>query len=395
MRLFSVITITLTSTLMLHAQNFKVEVTTEPTADGQMLVMKPISHGQSPVLSEAVIKKGKCVLKGKLPANDTICVELSVKEAYGYTNIVIVPNNDLKATCQLEINGKGRNDVPIYHFKDFRVEDSPLTEKFQSILQDYNRLRDQFSQRRQKISKFSQSVLDEVSKANKEKNLRRVGELYKTPDYRVYALADSIYYRDFTKQSQDLLLKHSDGCWGPMMMIRFYNYLTPKERVVFEKFSDQAKNSYHGQVAAEELYPGGQAGQIARSFTITDSHGKKISLEEFRKGKKYLLLDFWASWCVPCRKEIPNVKKQYDLYKEKGFEVVSISIDKDEKAWRKALEAEELPWPNFLDKGEVADIYNVKAIPAMFLMDANGKLIATGEDARGQNLAKKLAELLK
>ena len=92
MRLFSVITITLTSTLMLHAQNFKVEVTTEPTADGQMLVMKPISHGQSPVLSEAVIKKGKCVLKGKLPANDTICVELSVKEAYGYTNIVIVPN---------------------------------------------------------------------------------------------------------------------------------------------------------------------------------------------------------------------------------------------------------------------------------------------------------------
>ena len=61
-------------------------------------------------------------------------------------------------------------------------------------------------------------------------------------------------------------------------------------------------------------------------------------------------------------------------------------------AWKKALDAEQLPWPNFLDKGEVANLYNVKAIPAMFLMDANGKLIATGEDARGERLAKRLAE---
>ena len=395
MRLLSFVTLFFTSTLMLHAQNFKVEVTTGTVADGQTLVVKPSSHAQLPSLSEAVIKKGKCVLKGKLPANDTICVELSVKDTYGYTNIVIAPGDELKASCQLEVSGKGRNDVPIYRIKDFKVENSPLTEKFQSILLDYNRLRDQFSQRRQKISKYSQAVLDEVAKANKENNLRRVGELYKTPDYRVYALADSVYYRDFTNQSQQLLLKHGDDCWGPMMMVRFYNFLTPKERVVFEKFSDQAKNSYHGQLAAAELYPGGQAGQMARPFTITDSQGKRISLEEFRKGKKYLLLDFWASWCVPCRREIPNVKKQYELYKNKGFEVVSVSIDKDANAWRKALEQEKLPWPNFLDNGEVAGIYNVKAIPAMFLMDANGKLIATGEDARGESLAKKLSELFK
>lgn len=71
---------------------------------------------------------------------------------------------------------------------------------------------------------------------------------------------------------------------------------------------------------------------------------------------------------------------------------MSISIDKDLNAWKKALDAEQLPWPNFLDKGEVANLYNVKAIPAMFLMDANGKLIATGEDARGERLAKRLAE---
>ncbi|MBQ9222424.1 MAG: hypothetical protein IJ166_01665, partial [Prevotella sp.] len=145
MRLLSFVTLFFTSTLMLHAQNFKVEVTTGTVADGQTLVVKPSSHAQLPSLSEAVIKKGKCVLKGKLPANDTICVELSVKDTYGYTNIVIAPGDELKASCQLEVSGKGRNDVPIYRIKDFKVENSPLTEKFQSILLDYNRLRDQFS----------------------------------------------------------------------------------------------------------------------------------------------------------------------------------------------------------------------------------------------------------
>ena len=381
-----------TFTLSLHAQSFKVEVTTGTDADGQTLVLKPINHWKAPVFAEGIIKKGKCVLKGKLPVNDTIGVELTVKDCYGYAPFVIVSGDDLKASCQLEVTGKGQRDVPIYRFTDFKVSDSPLTDKANDIFLEYSKLRTQFSQRRQSISKYCETILSEISLANKEKNMRRVGELRMTRDYRVYATVDSIYYHDFTLQSQQLLAKYGDSCWGPMMMMRFYNFLTPKERVVFEKFSDTAKNSYHGQTAAEELYPGGQAGQTARPFSIADQQGNKTSLAELLKGKKYLLLDFWASWCIPCRKEIPNVKKQYELYKEKGFEVVSISIDKDQNAWQKALDAEQLPWPNFLDKGDVANIYNVKAIPAMFLMDANGKLIATGEDARGERLAKRLTE---
>ena len=107
-----------------------------------------------------------------------------------------------------------------------------------------------------------------------------------------------------------------------------------------------------------------------------------------------MLVDFWASWCGPCRKEIPNVKKQYELYKDKGFEVVSISMDKDEKAWKKALEEEQLPWPNFLDHEGVANLYHVKSIPAMYLLKPDGTIIAEGMDARGEALKKKLAELL-
>ena len=88
------------------------------------------------------------------------------------------------------------------------------------------------------------------------------------------------------------------------------------------------------------------------------------------------------------------MKRQYELYKDKGFEVISISIDKSEAAWRKAVEEEKLQWPNFIDKTNIAKTYSVRSIPSMFLIDtATMDIIASGEAARGEQLAKKLAEL--
>ena len=110
-------------------------------------------------------------------------------------------------------------------------------------------------------------------------------------------------------------------------------------------------------------------------------------------GKKYVLLDFWASWCGPCRKEIPNVKKAYEQFKDKGFEVVSISIDKKEDEWRKAVKEENLVWPNFRSE-EVANLFKVKAVPTVYLLDSEGKIVASNNECRGEALAAKLAELL-
>ena len=106
---------------------------------------------------------------------------------------------------------------------------------------------------------------------------------------------------------------------------------------------------------------------------------------------KFVLIDFWASWCNPCRKEIPNLKNLYKLYGDKGFQIVSISIDKKKAEWEKALEEEQLPWPNFLDETGVADLYKVRFVPTMYLIDAQGTLV--GENLHGQALADKLKEL--
>lgn len=134
------------------------------------------------------------------------------------------------------------------------------------------------------------------------------------------------------------------------------SYLTPGQRPIYEQFSDAAKNSYYGRKVFKELYPVGLVGQKVPGFTVEDQAGKTHTLKSLLKGKKYMILDFWASWCVPCRREIPNVKNRYDLYKSKGLEVVSISIDKNAEAWRKAVGEEQLKWPNFLSPA-VADQY--------------------------------------
>lgn len=108
-------------------------------------------------------------------------------------------------------------------------------------------------------------------------------------------------------------------------------------------------------------------------------------------GEKYILIDFWASWCNPCRKEIPNLKNLYAKYADKGFQIISISIDKKKADWEKALQEEQLAWPNYLDTEGIASLYKVRFVPTMYLIDMNKTII--GENVRGEALAEKLAEL--
>ncbi|MCZ4224864.1 TlpA disulfide reductase family protein [Pedobacter rhodius] len=132
---------------------------------------------------------------------------------------------------------------------------------------------------------------------------------------------------------------------------------------------------------------------MAPEFTQPDQFGKTIKLSDY-KGR-YVLIDFWASWCHPCRDENPNLVKQYNLYKNRNFTILSVSLDERKEDWLKAIKEDKLPWKQVSDlkrNNEAKVKYGVQSIPDNFLVDPDGKIIA--KNLRGEELNKKLAEVL-
>jgi peroxiredoxin len=136
-------------------------------------------------------------------------------------------------------------------------------------------------------------------------------------------------------------------------------------------------------------------GKPAPDFTLPDPSGKNVSLSSLRG--KYVLVDFWASWCKPCRAENPNVVGAYNKYKNKNFTVLGVSLDKDKASWEQAIKDDLLTWTHVSDlkfwQSAVVPLYNIEGIPYNVLLDPTGKVIAS--NLRGYNLEKKLAEVLK
>jgi peroxiredoxin len=205
--------------------------------------------------------------------------------------------------------------------------------------------------------------------------------------------ADKDFFKTVGDTYHKVFADNANTFWGPLMMISLTSYLTPGDSAMYNQLAPDVQQSYYGKKVHDEIYPAGQTGSAAPVFTVKDDNGKELTLAQLSEGKKYVLLDFWASWCHPCRMEIPNLKAQYKLYSKKGFQIISISIDKKKSDWEKALKEEQLPWPNFLDLTGVAGLYKVRMIPTMYLFDGQGKVV--GENLRGQALADKLAELFK
>ncbi len=159
------------------------------------------------------------------------------------------------------------------------------------------------------------------------------------------------------------------------------------------KTTEAGRQLVNGYYAMRTL----KVGERVPDFTLKTPEGKEVNLYQFIKGKKCVILDFWASWCVWCRKESPNIIKTYEEFKNDGMDVISVSFDDKRDRWVKAIEDDKTPWTQVSDllgtkHSDIYKWYDLSGIPAILLVDGNGKILQL--NMRGEQIYKSVKEAL-
>ncbi len=218
------------------------------------------------------------------------------------------------------------------------------------------------------------------------------------PDEKTQELIRAEY--DSILQSRRAELAQSAAQLNSVVPYFITNFLLPDANFEFLKsvddrlYAQQSPSKYAAELHSRvEMMKKTAVGAVAPDIVQNDPFGKSVALSSLRG--KYVLIDFWASWCRPCREENPNVVRMYNKYKSKGFDIFSVSLDDNRDAWMKAINDDRLLWTHVSDltkwNSSVVKDYNIEGIPFTVLLDKDGKIIA--KNLRGKALEDKLEEL--
>ena len=344
--------------------------------NGKIITLTPGgTHQSEKPLFTAVVADGKFTLKGKL--TEPRFFYLGVEGVLGTTPLFV-------ENTKITIKGKyASKDNTHGVFTDIVVTGSDVHTQFL----EKGKVRDDLDKAYTAYHEASKGILDSLQAVKRGSD--EFKKLQESAGYKKFEADEKAFFNNVSATYKKTILDNAKTFWGPFFMMNFMSYFTDEQKSWYEAFSPEAKNSYYGKLVKAELFPVTLLGKVAPKFSSPDRDGKILSLKE--QMGKYTIIDFWASWCAPCRKEIPNLKKLYDKYNAKGLAIISVSLDKEDDKWKKALDEEQLKWANVIDKNEIAKSYGVTTIPDMFIVDKSGKVV--GIKLRGESLADKLKEL--
>lgn len=337
---------------------------TDPNYEGQQVVLAAVTDVSMVTVDSTLITNGKFEFKGETDTPVLRFITLG-EDANKPRSIVVVEPGKIKIVYDslFHVSGSPINDA----YGDFGLKQIEFADKLRALQ-----------------TQFNSSVSDETM--TEELNAELTAS-YETLSGEARAL------------NYDFVIANIDNELGQyIFMTRSGMFDSEQQKEILALASEEFKAKDNikrivDQLAAEENVA---IGKDFIDFTMKNPEGESISLSDYAGKGKYVFVDFWASWCGPCIQEMPNVVNAYNKYKNKGFEVVGVSLDKDEDKWLQGIKDLKMEWPQMSDlklwESEVVGLYAIQGIPHTILLDKEGKIIA--KNLRGEKLDEKLAELM-
>ena len=326
-------------------EQYKVTGKIEGKTEGQVYLAK-VQDKKLVNIDTTTIAEGTFVFEGKVDAPDRYFIQFEGEKGniqFFIENSPINVTGDITKLNEAEVTGSSNHDVLVA----FNEIQKPFVERSKTLYQEYQQAM------QEKKKEVADSVEGVYMKMEEEKG----------------------------KKNEEFVKANSTKEATAFLAIRMLNGKEVDEmEAIYNGFAENVKNSTYGKMIKEKMdvLKKVAIGQPAPDFTLNTPEDQPLSLSSF-KGK-VVVIDFWASWCGPCRRENPHMVELYNEVHDKGVEFLGVSLDKDKAAWLKAIEADGLTWNHVSDlkywNSEAAKMYGINGIPATVVIDREGKIVA-------------------